>query len=566
MKLNLKQVLAVLENVTCSGKSHFASCPNYANHVHNDASPALKIDEATDGTVLVNCKVGCDQATVWELLTARIDGNGSTQASKTMSQTKEFVSPDELELGGMTSSLAHMPAAHAYLRVRGIDVEVAKQLGWGYVPEQDFRRDNVRTSAIAVPHYVDEKLVGLKYRSIRKYHRINKQIVPSERGKRLNTQIDGSEHDGLYGVQHLDPIANYVLVVEGPEDHALAMTWKYNTVSLPSASSKVSNKDIAVLRRYRTIYLLGDQDLPGKKAMDSLQEKLTVAGSGNQIVRPRLPGGHKDISELWAAKPEMFGKTLYKLLRVARATRNTYDPDDLFSEGDIGLLSDGGDDCIVEKLIVSQAINGVWGEEKSGKSLLIRYVCKCIVNGVPVFGKFRVMKRRPVWYFDLENPVSEIEKSSALFRRVGPGQINYRTRANGRVLLNDPNLIAMCEKYRPVLVFDSLTKLFEDNADFFGPGETSTLMNKLLDLCAAGATVIFIHHTTRDEAERYANSHQIGANVSRGYAVISRGKCARSFWLSRQDIDSLHFLDLTSGSVMTLLLRCSCSQEWQPMS
>jgi hypothetical protein len=52
----------------------------------------------------------------------------------------------------------------------------------------------------------------------------------------------------------------------------------------------------------------------------------------------------------------------------------------------------------------------------------------------------------------------------------------------------------------------------------------SELFDKLLDLCAAGATVIIIHHSKKDDVERYANSHQIGANVSRAFAVISEDR------------------------------------------
>jgi hypothetical protein len=49
----------------------------------------------------------------------------------------------------------------------------------------------------------------------------------------------------------------------------------------------------------------------------------------------------------------------------------------------------------------------------------------------------------------------------------------------------------------------------------------SRFFDKLLNLCAAGATVVLTHHSTRADAERYADSHQIGAAVARAYAVLS---------------------------------------------
>ena len=73
------------------------------------------------------------------------------------------------------------------------------------------------------------------------------------------------------------------------------------------------------------------------------------------------------------------------------------------------------------------------------------------------------------------------------------------------------------------MAIDSLTK-FLRGADPFHPGEMSELFDKLLDLCAAGATIIVVHHATRADAERYADSHQIGAAVSRAFAVVSEDR------------------------------------------
>jgi hypothetical protein len=83
--------------------------------------------------------------------------------------------------------------------------------------------------------------------------------------------------------------------------------------------------------------------------------------------------------------------------------------------------------------------------------------------------------------------------------------------------------IGFCEKHKPLVILDSLTK-FLRGSDPFHPGEMSELFDKLLNLCAAGATLIIIHHATKADSEKYANSHQIGANVSRGYAVVSEDR------------------------------------------
>jgi hypothetical protein len=145
-----------------------------------------------------------------------------------------------------------------------------------------------------------------------------------------------------------------------------------------------------------------------------------------------------------------------------------------------------------------------------------------LANGEKVFGVLPV-SRRPVLYLDRENSNDDIAGMSEHFTEIGPEPIRYRTRETNCPEPDNAGLIAFCEAYKPLIVFDSLTK-FSKGVDSFNPGEMSELFDKLLNLCAAGATVIIIHHSTKADVEKYANSHQIGANVSRGFAVISEDR------------------------------------------
>jgi hypothetical protein len=169
-----------------------------------------------------------------------------------------------------------------------------------------------------------------------------------------------------------------------------------------------------------------------------------------------------------------------------------------------------------------------FAEEKSGKSLLLYYILKCIANGTKVFGVLPTVKR-PVLYLDRENSRNDIAGMVEHFMRIGPEPVRVRTRATGCPDVDNPWLIQFCEKNKPVLVFDSLTKFLKTEgnakgADPFHPKDMSELFDKLLDLTAAGATVVIIHHSTKADFEQYANSHQIGANVSRAFCVISKDR------------------------------------------
>jgi len=323
--------------------------------------------------------------------------------------------------------------------------------------------------------------------------------------------------NGLYAAHHLDPLTNDVLVLEGPKDVAIALSHGFNAVGILSSSSKPSQEDIDLLSQYKRIYLIGDQDIQGKAAMDALQKRLPE----EKVIRVWLHG-FKDVGELYAEDPQSFKHRLNLKLRMARASRKYFDLDDLLTDAEITQKMEDTTPEIVERLIPANAITMFFGEEKSGKSLLVYYILKCIANGTKVFGVLSVIQR-PVLYLDRENSVNDIAGMVEHFLRIGKEPVHCRNRVTGCPEVDDAALIQFCEKHKPVLVLDSLTR-FLKTANPFHPKEMADLFDKMLDLCAAGATVSIIHHSTRADFEKYANSHQIGASVSRAFCVISEDR------------------------------------------
>ena len=129
----------------------------------------------------------------------------------------------------------------------------------------------------------------------------------------------------------------------------------------------------------------------------------------------------------------------------------------------------------------------------------------------------------PVLVLDLENNSQDLRGFRDLFARIGKEKIRYFTRKTGVPALNSPALLRLCEKHKPLITIDSMTKFLE-GADPFKPDEMSAFFDKLLNLCAAGGTIILIHHATRADVERYANSYAIGANVARSFLVVSQDR------------------------------------------
>ena len=286
-------LLSKLQNVRPSGNDHMASCP-----LHADSNPSMSISISSDGTkVLVYCFAGCDRDALYTACKDLWGGNGSngsgnrTNGNGTASPNRKFDFPDGL-LQAQQRDL-HNAEAAKYLNERGIKLEVAQKLGWGFT-KTFFGQER---DAMMMPHILDGRLVGVKYKS----------IAPKE-----FTQYPGSSIAGLYARGLLDPGAQDVFVFEGPDDVALAMSYGYNATGLIAATSPLDAVDIAMLKLYRRVFLIGDQDKAGREAMDKIAKKLDV----RQVIRVQLPV--KDIGDLYKQSPESFNATMQQQIRQAQ--------------------------------------------------------------------------------------------------------------------------------------------------------------------------------------------------------------------------------------------------------
>ena len=491
-ELTTRDILDRLERVRRSGAGWTARCPS-----HEDKKNSLSIKEEA-GKVLLHCFAGC---TFEQIMAAMGNTNGQPHSKSTDTRPKFTYTNtevtklsealiDEWETGG--------PVAD-FLRSRGIsrDVFLALRLG---TTQRTFPEVG-SSPALVIPLYHGDQLVGVKYRATRQKDHLAETA---------------SNMSGLYG--HPDLTAKEISLFEGPLDVALAMSHGFNASGIQAADIVPTKGDLKLLSQYPSVFLIGDNDSRGIPAMDRWQLALN-AESPEAGIRVKL--GYKDVGDLYAANPAKFRATLTTILRHARASREYFDWTDLLDEDEI-LVLQPPEPYVVENLIPAGAISMMFGEEKSGKSLLSRYIGKCVANGIPVFGKYAT-HQRPVLAFDLENNGADIKGFRDLFTRLGAEKIRYRTRRTGIPALDSRALLRLCEKHKPLIILDSMTK-FLAGADPFHPGEMSAFFDKLLTLCAAGATILVIHHATRADAERYANSHQIGANVARSFLVASEDR------------------------------------------
>jgi hypothetical protein len=508
--MNITACLDRLERVHKSGAGYTAKCPG-PNHKHGDRKSSLSITEGDEGRILFKCFAGC---TFEEICAAMgwkpsdlFSRNGHRDARNeprvnppAKGEEKDFRATDA-DVERMQMDLAKNPPCQRYIEGRGISLKVATDLKWGFTPSWSFKDEEGNTifkPALAIPHHVHGRLVGIKVRTID--------------GTKQFSQMPGSSTNGLYGQTLLNLTATTVAVFEGPEDCALAISHGLNAVAVNSASSTLAASDIAVLKRFQKIYLIGDMDIAGQKCMDAIATSLPP----EQTIRVRLRG-LKDIGELYVKAPAEFARNLKDALRVADIQRPHFTWDDLETESELLAGGTGKLPHLVETMIPLDDCTMIAGKEGSLKTLLALYFGKCVANGAPVFGRFQTVEK-PVLYLDAENHKGTHEVYLRFFQGIGPKEIRFRTLRYGVPSLTDPALLRICEEQRPLLILDSLIR-FGGKRDR-DSSEMTELMEQIARLVTAGATVILIHHTRRSDEEEYANSFAIGATVAFLYAIV----------------------------------------------
>jgi len=488
---NLQAVVAAL-GAKKDGGGWIARRVSPGNHQHGDANPSLIISQGENGKPVVHCRSGCDQEQIWAAVCAKVAG-------KTIeSRAKEDFKANQALVESLHKQLTTSPEAQKWMSKCGISAEVADRLQLG-ASDCDFKTVG-HSAAIVTPHYdhSGKTLIGMKARAL---------------PVKAFTQENGSLIDGLFAAAHLDSLVDEVLVLEGDKDIAIAMSHGFNATGILSTQSKLSKADIALLSKYKRVYLIGDQDIHGVEAMDRIAKELPEA----KVIRVRLQVN--DIGALYEENPLDFKYQLRAIMRDACTTRRMFEWDDLLEEEEIIRRQGVTLKYAIDQLVPLRRVTMLYGQEKSCKSLVALYAGKCVANGVRFLDTYPTRKM-PVLYFDAEHGV--VGEYLVWMQKVGEGPIRFRTLETGIPPLDDPCLMKICQEMKPLIIIDSLHKFNIGGGSSWASATMEPIMAKIQRLTTLGATVILIHHAVRAEADRYADSFAIGANVDFLIAVVAQ--------------------------------------------
>jgi 5S rRNA maturation endonuclease (ribonuclease M5) len=167
---------------------------------------------------------------------------------------KVYHKPDQAKV----SAYAKQPETYlqAYEKRRGVPVAILQRYGVGLY--QDERLGPCRTYVYVEPD--TGEIVNVKYVNQ------NKQMRTESNAKKI-----------YYGLQHVDFKKDFLHVVEGEDDcHALASMGIDNVVSVPFGAGNYSEEMGNVNKRFKTIWILFDNDKAGQEGACKFAHKAGV--------------------------------------------------------------------------------------------------------------------------------------------------------------------------------------------------------------------------------------------------------------------------------------------------
>jgi hypothetical protein len=503
----LRKLLDQSNGVRQNGDGWMAFCP-----AHEDKKNRSFSIHERDGKILVHCFTGCSFESILSAL--RIDArelfeDGASQPHRRHHEQAEepeqrFERTDE-DVKWMADAFDR-PECLAYLERRGVSLEVAQKLRWGFTRAK-FQDTSERQPALATPHYVKGKLVGVKYRTI-------------DNSKRF-TQDVGSAIHGLYAGDLVDRKADEVFVFEGPEDVALALTHRLNACGIVSASGKLGPEDVGLLSTYRNIHLIGDNDRPGQEAMNQIAAQLPR----ERVFRLALPG-FKDIGELWQSDPDAFETNFHRMVH-AQWRGMFHSLADFENAPPISFA--------IKDFLQNDGATLIGGLSAHGKTLIMLSMAKALLVGPPtkMWGYFDVLEKASrVIYLIPESSIVPFKhrlKLFGLYDSLSDDRLLVRTLSLGPTPRLSDARILLAAKGAHVFLDTAVRFSVEGSENDAGDNQRG-LASDIFALLGAGArTVVGAHHSPKPFAKE--NTMRL-ENILRGTGDI--GAMVATCWGIKQ--------------------------------
>lgn len=163
--------------------------------------------------------------------------------------------------------------------------------------------------------------------------------------------------------------------------------------------------------------------------------------------------------------------------------------------------------------------SGTYGQYKSWIALDIAY---SVASGTQ-FASMDIEAPRPVLYFDRENGREQIARRlnrMGLIGAAGLDDIRYWglwVPIPMPQTLDDQMMLDWCKEERGLMVFDSMTRFHRGNEN--SSQDMAVVMERFIRLRDEGATIMLLHHASKDEKNKFRGSEEIAAACDICYHV-----------------------------------------------
>jgi AAA domain-containing protein/Toprim domain-containing protein len=475
---------------------------------HGDRNPSLII---TPGNKLVvKCRANCDQAEVFKTVIARLP-NGRSAAQTTSSPEQHKPSGFEYTLAQLEKTEANLPAAEAFLASRGITLETARRLRFGF--------DTIGGKGyIVMPTFVSGDLAAVKLRA----------IGPTSRDKKW---MKWSRDDKTFWLFNRDTVAaaglfEDVWITESELDAAMLESMGKRAVSVDSSNHRLTDDDIALLKASAcSLVFAPDADAPGVKCALRLAEDL---GLENAIsVKPKT----KDLGDLYKSESASFAAKLDELREnVSPLWRASFRSGDELDTGEVRQLITN---ILPEGNTFTGACSGV------GKTWWQLSMAKALTTGRPFLGVHAVPERQKVLYLIPEAGDRPFRKRLLTMGIPMDGSVFLcRTLKDGLLKLDDPSLAQAIRDWKPVIFLDTAIRFAGFKDENSAAENAGGLASSIFELQRLGAiSVVSAHHSPKSTANvnkhnKYESEMSL-ENMLRGSGDI--GAMCDTVWALRHD-------------------------------
>jgi AAA domain/Toprim-like len=497
------------------GTEFVTFCP-----IHNDRNnPNLHIS-IENGKLLAHCNAGCPQETVFAAVTSRL--NSEPKTSSTESQWN-FTLPQ------LESAQAHLGKAQDFLSSRGITLETARHLRFGF--------DNGR---LVMPTFIEGELVAVKFRT----------LDPANRGdkwRKLNRD------KGVYHLFNHDSaiFAKDLYVVESELDCAMLISLGFTAVSVDSANHKLTPEGSELLKGAGRVILALDTDLPGQSCANRFEEELAV-------VKPLriIPQGVKDLGELYASGPAEFAARLEQLKEEAANRpplwRTKFHTPEELPEGEIEMLIEG---------VLPKGVNFVGALSGVGKTWWCLSQSRALTTGTKFLGNWAVPNPVNVLYLCPEMNAKAFKRR---LQRFGISKRFYcQTISDGAPLnLSDSLLMQAIRDLQPVVFLDTAIRFAGAEDENSSSQNANGLAKAIFTLIHLGAqAVVCLHHRAKETAKVEEMTLE---NVLRGTGDL--GAMCDAVWglqCDRGPNNSAEYLK-ESKDLLRLAVKCVKGRDFRP--